>query len=320
MSFLTASFASAMLLLMAAAGVLAGSASAQLPPNDDCPNAIVIGDGTVSGSTLGATISTNGCGLSGLTPDVWYSYTAQHTGLLALFTCGSSLDTSITLYASCTQLVQAITCNDNAPQGAPCGYQSFQSYLSWPVVAGQTLKIRISGFVGSTGQFVLTTSNDTGQPFCLGDAASATVCPCANSVPATHQSGCRNSTGAGARLTAAGVAQVGNDSVQLQVSGLPAATTVMYFQGTVKQNSGYGSPFGDGIRCVNGTVVRLWVSTSSSGASAYPVTGQPRVSANGMVPSGGGSRFYQAWYRNPPAFCTNATYNLSNGFELAWLP
>ena len=99
---------------------LASTALAQIPSNDDCGNAIVIGDGTITGTTIGSTISTNGCGLSGMTIDVWYSYTATQTGLLALDTCGSSFDTSITLYAFCGAPIQ-ITCNDDAPQGSPCG-------------------------------------------------------------------------------------------------------------------------------------------------------------------------------------------------------
>jgi hypothetical protein len=301
---------------------LSGSAVAQLvpPPNDQCPNAIVIGDGTIQGTSTGATISTNGCGLSGLTPDVWYSYTALRNGLFALHTCGSSFDTTIALYANCQLLTQQLTCNDDAPQGSPCGYQTMQSFLTYPVVAGQTLKIRISGSIGQTGPFVLTTLNDTGQPFCLGDGVSATICPCANTVPASHTSGCRNSTGAGAHLLATGTPVVSNDSVQLVVNGLPGSTTLLFFQGTSKQAGGYGVYFGDGIRCVSGTIVRLAEKPSVQGVATYPTAGEARVSVNGMIPPSGGTRYYQVWYRNAAAFCTVATYNLSNGLEISWLP
>jgi hypothetical protein len=301
--------------------LLCGIASAQLPPpNDDCVNAIVIGDGTIAGTSTGATISTNGCGLSGLTPDVWYSYTAQHTGMLALTTCGSSFDTTIALYASCALLQQQLACNDDAPPGAPCGYQTHDAYLTYPVSVGQTLKIRISGFIGSTGNFVLKTENDTGHPFCLGDGTSATVCPCANSVPPAHLSGCRNSTGGGARLEATGSPVVGADDVRLVVTGLPPVTTVQLFQGTIQQTSGYGTYFGDGIRCVSGTVRRLPPVTSSNGVASYPDVGQPSVSAIGAIPGQGALRYYQAWYRNAVSFCTSSTFNLSNGLQIAWQP
>jgi hypothetical protein len=309
------------LIAASAALTLTGVASAQFPPsNDDCPNAIVIGDGTVAGSSVGATISTNGCGLSGLTPDVWYSYTAQHDGLLALSTCGSSFDTTIALYASCALLTQQLGCNDEAPPGAPCGYQTHDAYLTWPVSTGQTLKIRISGFIGSTGSFVLTTLNDTAQPFCLGDGSSATICPCANTVPLSHLSGCRNSTGVGCHLEAVGAANLGNESVQLVASGLPNVTSVMFFQGTLQQSNGYGHYFGDGIRCVTGTVMRFPSVPSTTGVASYPQPGQPRISMIGAIPTQGGIRYYQAWYRNAASFCTSSTFNLSNGLEIAWQP
>src|SRR5436190_16176409 len=110
------------LSLLALPLLIATVARAQLPVlNDDCVNAIQIGDGTVTGTTIGSTISINGCGSTGLTIDVWYSYTATRSGLLALDTCGSSFDTSITLYASCTSIFE-LACNDDAPQGSPCGY------------------------------------------------------------------------------------------------------------------------------------------------------------------------------------------------------
>ncbi len=320
LSSLHAAFATLIFTGVATALFSSLAASAQVPSNDDCPNAIVIGDGTVAGSSVGATISTNGCGLSGLTPDVWYSYTAQHSGLLALSTCGSSFDTTIALYASCALLTQQLGCNDEAPPGAPCGYQTHDAYLTWPVTTGETLKIRISGFIGSTGPFLLTTLNDTGQPFCLGDGTSATICPCANSVPLSSLSGCRNSTGVGARLEAVGIPVLGGDSVQLQVSGLPNVTSVMFFQGTEEQSSGYGHFFGDGIRCVSGTVRRFPSVNTINGSAAYPVVGQPRISLIGAIPAGGGRRYYQAWYRNSATFCTSSTFNLSNGLEIAWQP
>jgi hypothetical protein len=31
-----------------------------------------------------------------------------------------------------------------------------------------------------------------------------------------------------------------------------------------------------------------------------------------------GSRTYQAWYRNAAAYCTPATFNLTNGYAIEW--
>ncbi len=309
-------------LLSAAAVLLAlfATARAQLvpPSNDDCINAIVVGDGTVSGTTIGSTISTNGCGLSGLTPDVWYSYTATRTGLLALDTCGSSFDTSITLYPFCGG--QQIVCNDDAPQGSPCGFGGFDSYLTYPIRLGETVKIRVSGFVGSQGAFVLTTRNDTGHAFCLGDNVSSTVCPCGNSVPVGTRTGCRNSAGFGAKLEAAGFATTSNDTARLVVSGLPPGAPILFFQGDVKQSSGYGQSFGDGVRCVTGTIVRLGVKFAANGTAAYPESGDLPAHVVGGVPSSGGIVLYQGWYRNGSTFCLPATFNLTNGLEISWSP
>lgn len=310
------------LSLVAVASALVTSVRAQgpIPSNDDCVNAIQITDGTVDGTTLGSTISTNGCGLSGLTIDVWYSYTALRSGLLALSTCGSSFDSSITLYASCTLLQQQITCNDDAPQGSPCGYGTHDAFLTYPIATGQTYKIRISGFSASQGNFRLTALNDTGQPFCFGDGVSSTVCPCGNTVSQGSLSGCKNSSGVGAKLEASGLPDVSSDSVRLSVTGLPLGAPILFFQGNVKQGSGYGASFGDGVRCVTGTTLRLSMQVPTGSTASYPSTSELPLSVAGYVPQSGGARYYQGWYRNSSTFCTAATFNLTNGLEIAWLP
>ena len=43
-------------------------------------------------------------------------------------------------------------------------------------------------------------------------------------------------------------------------------------------------------------------------------------SVRGGVPIGGGTFYYQVWYRNAASFCTAATFNLTNGLEITWLP
>ena len=34
----------------------------------------------------------------------------------------------------------------------------------------------------------------------------------------------------------------------------------------------------------------------------------------------GGSRVYQAWYRDNTPFCNASTYNLSNAVSVLWMP
>ena len=49
-------------------------------------------------------------------------------------------------------------------------------------------------------------------------------------------------------------------------------------------------------------------------------TGSTAVSVAGHVPASGATRYYQVWYRDPLPFCTPATYNLTNGVGIVWLP
>jgi hypothetical protein len=88
----------------------------------------------------------------------------------------------------------------------------------------------------------------------------------------------------------------------------------------VQTNGGLGAAFGDGLRCVSGTIVRLKIVTADAvGMAVYPGPGDPSVSVRGMV-AAAGVRHYQDWYRNAPPFCTIDTFNLTNGVAVTWVP
>jgi hypothetical protein len=95
---------------------------------------------------------------------------------------------------------------------------------------------------------------------------------------------------------------------------------VTYFQGTQLVNGGAGAVFGDGLRCAGGAILRLGHVTASGGASSFPASGGPSLSALGAIGPLGGRRAYQVWFRNAAAFCTPSTFNLSNGWNLVWTP
>jgi hypothetical protein len=155
-----------------------------------------------------------------------------------------------------------------------------------------------------------------GSAFCSGDG-TGTACPCGNNSAVGAKSGCLNSLGSGGKLTASGYASLGNDSVVLTGSGMPNSSA-LYFQGTTQQSGGLGALFGDGLRCAGGSVIRLGTKSNAAGGSSYPVAGDLRVSVKGLVTTPG-LRTYQCWYRNSAVFCvTNATYNLTNGWQLTW--
>ena len=160
-------------------------------------------------------------------------------------------------------------------------------------------------------------AGDTGAPtsgaFCFGDGSS-TACPCANNSAVGAGAGCLNSLGSGGLLASTGVASIAADTAVLAGSGMPNSNA-LFFQGSTQ----IASPFGDGLRCVGGTVVRLGTKLNAAGASQYPAAGDLAVSVRGQVTLPG-VRNYQVWYRNAAAFCTAATFNLTNGYTITWNP
>lgn len=155
-------------------------------------------------------------------------------------------------------------------------------------------------------------------PICLGDGTQG-ACPCGNNGIAGR--GCGNSIGAGggALLNVFDTPSTTEDTLRLQASGMPAGTACLFFQGTTVDAP---TAFGDGLRCIGGTLVRLIVKTAPLGAAQTPAPGssEPSLSTAGLVPVGGGTRTYQVWYRDAATFCTSATFNLTNGILVDWAP
>ena len=160
-----------------------------------------------------------------------------------------------------------------------------------------------------------------GIGYCFGDPNSGTPCPCSNdndgSVPG---SGCANGVfSSGAQLSGSGTPSVSADTLVLQTTGLEPNNTGLYFQAQNRVNSGSGNPFGDGLRCAGGGLIRLQIRTSDgAGLSSTTIA----LAAKGGVVAGDTKR-YQCWYRttqNPPCGLGVNDFNLSNGFEVTWIP
>ncbi len=128
---------------------------------DECSNAMIANNGSNPFETLTATPSDNPptdelCPGTYLdwenSPDVWFRYTANDSGLINITTCDpSSYDTSLALYAgTCENLV---ACNGDA-SGSSC--QSYYSEIDYTVEAGSTYYIRIGGWLEATGTGTLT--------------------------------------------------------------------------------------------------------------------------------------------------------------------
>ena len=157
--------------------------------------------------------------------------------------------------------------------------------------------------------------------FCFGDA-SAAACPCANTGLAGR--GCDNSgfTG-GSILWTHGVARLSADSVKLEVMGeLPRSLSVV-LQGNAQVRP---AQFGDGLRCVGGSLKRLYTYQASNGMLTSPGFGELSISARsealGDPIQQGDLRYYQVYYRDPTeGFCAapnGSTFNVSNALAITW--
>lgn len=154
---------------------------------------------------------------------------------------------------------------------------------------------------------------------CFGDG-TGTACPCGNDGAPGH--GCDHSfaTG-GALLNARGRASVSSDSLVLTCGGMQPTTTALFFQSFGALNGGAGQTFDDGLKCLASPTLRLGIEMSINGfAQRGASVGDVPLSVAGNVPLAGGAVLYQVWYRNPTAFCTGATANLSNAVSVTWTP
>lgn len=156
--------------------------STTAPPNDLCANAIVIASNslpaTICGTTLcSATPTPPGnlfptpCGASANTPDVWYRFTPQCSGLIQINTCGTcapagTFDTVVSVYTGiCPGPLNQVAgaCNDDCGPSGPCPW-TLQSFVQFNATAGVTYYIRVSGWAGSTGDFRLNINQITTPP------------------------------------------------------------------------------------------------------------------------------------------------------------
>ena len=167
---------------------------------------------------------------------------------------------------------------------------------------------------------LVSTSGAPGFGYCFGDPGSGTPCPCGNdndgSVPG---SGCDNGVFAsGAQLTGSGVASVSADTLVLTTTHLEPTSWGLYFQGDDALSAGL--PFGDGLRCVGGSIRRLQPRLSDAAGTSFT---NLSISVKAGNVTAGSTKRYQCWYRtttNPPCGLGVNDYNLSNGYEVVWLP
>jgi arylsulfatase A-like enzyme len=157
-------------------------------------------------------------------------------------------------------------------------------------------------------------------PFCPGDPGSGTPCPCGNDNDGSApSSGCANGFyQSGAQLSATGSASLSADTLVLAASALAPSQSGLYFQ--ADNDLSPGIPWGDGLRCAGGSLIRLGVrfsdATGSSDTSGFAQTISAKT--GNIVP--GETKFYQCWYRDPLFSACLTGFNLSNGLAVTWWP
>ncbi len=146
-----------------------------------------------------------------------------------------------------------------------------------------------------------------------GEQNGGVNCPCGNEVP-SGPSGCKNSTGSGASLTATGNALVSNDTLVLVADNIPVGRVAYFLYGT---QTGPGVVFGDGMRCIK-SFTRLRKVVASTGHDTFPPPGSLPISQQLGI-TAGQTTFFQAVYRDRNGPC-NTGANATNALAVFWGP
>ena len=162
------------------------------------------------------------------------------------------------------------------------------------------------------------------EPYCFGVAPAP--CNCGNN--GAPGNGCANFMHlAGANLAGNAPgdhASVSDDQVVLAATDMIQLSICLFVQGSQMADGGFGVPFGDGLLCIGGEIVRLGAKLTPLGTASYPGPWDPPVSERGMIRPGGALAHYQVIYRVPTAFslCGRASYgfNWTNGVLIDWAP
>ena len=167
--------------------------------------------------------------------------------------------------------------------------------------------------------------------FCAPGVGGIVSCPCGNpQIPAGATKGCNNFAGGGtggAVMNGSGAAHTSSsDMLGFQVTAGVGSNVTVLFQGTT---STVNTRSGAGVRCVGGTLKRLYKGNQTSGAIAFPNNGVPvhlQSQAKGYTIVAPISLYYYCAYRNSAANghpgCPGLTFgfNTTNAGIVVWSP
>jgi len=219
--------------------------------------------------------------------DVWAEWTPASSGLATVTTCGTGFDTKIAAYPAggCPADGSAIACNDD-----DCG---LQSTIMFDVTGGQTYLLQLGTFsdaaFGVANLEITVDAVEPGTNYCTASA---------NSVSAM-----------GSMMSATGSNSLSAGDLVLNASNAPSQPALFYFG-----PNQISIPFGNGFRCVGGTVVRMDVLGGSGGNFNYAID----FGAFGADLASIGNVNFQCWYRDPSG--GGSSFNLSDGYNVVFTP
>ncbi|MFT4539363.1 MAG: hypothetical protein ACI841_003018 [Planctomycetota bacterium] len=121
-----------------------------------------------------------------------------------------------------------------------------------------------------------------------------------------------NSSGSGAMISGTGSASVASNDLSLRAEPVPNQPGLFFYGPMQSQLT-----FGNGFRCIGGTVGRLAVTGAAGGVLSHDldITDPPSGATTITL---GSTWNFQAWFRDPLG--GGQSFNLSNGLELNFLP
>jgi hypothetical protein len=177
------------------------------------------------------------------------------------------------------------------------------------------------GFTPAVGGTVMTS-------FCAAGVAGVNACPCGNpQVPAGALRGCNNSSNTGgAQLSAVGTSSISNDTLVFTSAFEKPTANTIFMQGNATVT--FGLTFGQGQRCVGGSLKRLYKNHFAVGGvvsapvgADLPVTVQSALQGDTILP--GQVRYYMAYYRDATVLggCpSSSTFNGTQAGAVTWEP
>jgi hypothetical protein len=164
---------------------------------------------------------------------------------------------------------------------------------------------------------------------CIPGVAGVLPCPCGNpQVPPGADRGCNNSSNTGgAQQWSAGLARLSNDTLVVGAVGEKQHAPTILLQARDPVLA-HGVKFGQGVRCINNGIKRLYVQSAVSGAVWFPQPGDPDIhtasAKHGDVITPGTNRHYMCYYRDPIVLGACAqlvdTFNASQSQVVSWAP